>query len=151
METLKIEPFKVIGISVRTTNENGQAAQDIGHLWARFITEGIIDKIPGKVEHNVYSIYTNYEKDFTRPYDVILGCRVSSVEVVPQGMVALDVGGGQYTKFLSKGDLSKGAVYNTWLEIWNSDLKRAYSADFEVYGEKSQDPSDAEVDIFIAV
>jgi len=31
------------------------------------------------------------------------------------------------------------------------DLGRIFTADFEVYGEKAQNPSDAEVDIFIAV
>ncbi len=31
------------------------------------------------------------------------------------------------------------------------DMDRAFTADFEVYGEKAQNPSDAEVDIFIAV
>jgi predicted transcriptional regulator YdeE len=151
MQTIKIEPFKVIGITVRTTNENGQAAQDIGQLWGRFMSEGLVNKIPNKMEESIYSIYTNYEKDFTRPYDVILGCKVGADTEVPEGMVAKTFDGGTYTKFLSKGDLTKGAVYNTWLEIWNSNLKRAYSADFEVYGEKSQNPTDAEVDIFIAV
>ena len=28
--------MKIIGISVRTTNQNGQAMQDIGNLWERF-------------------------------------------------------------------------------------------------------------------
>lgn len=32
MDKVKIQPFKVIGISVRTTNENNQAAKDIGDL-----------------------------------------------------------------------------------------------------------------------
>lgn len=33
MEKLTIESFKVIGISVRTTNKNNQVAKDIGDLW----------------------------------------------------------------------------------------------------------------------
>jgi predicted transcriptional regulator YdeE len=31
------------------------------------------------------------------------------------------------------------------------DLDRSYTADFEIYGEKAQNPENAEVDIFIAV
>ena len=151
MQNIKIEPLKVIGIAVRTTNENGQAAQDIGQLWGRFMSERLVNKIPNKSEESIYSIYTNYEKDFTRPYDVILGCKVNIDAEVPAGMVSISINGGTYTKFVSKGDLTKGAVYNTWVQIWNSDINRAYSADFEVYGEKSQNPSDGEVDIFIAV
>jgi predicted transcriptional regulator YdeE len=30
-------------------------------------------------------------------------------------------------------------------------MKRAYEVDFEVYGEKSQNMADAEVDIFISI
>lgn len=45
----------------------------------------------------------------------------------------------------------QGIVFEAWLEIWNLDIPRAYTADFEVYGEKTQNPADAEVDIFIAV
>ena len=35
MQKVKIETFKVIGISVRTSNLNGQAQKDIGLLWQR--------------------------------------------------------------------------------------------------------------------
>jgi predicted transcriptional regulator YdeE len=151
MQTITIVPFKVIGITVRTTNENGQAAQDIGALWSRFQTEGVIERIPDKADSSIYSIYTHYESDFTKPYDVVLGCKVTSLEHVPAGMIGLSFEGGKYTKFISKGDLTKGAVYNTWVEIWNSGLDRMYSADFEVYGEKALNLTNGEVDIFIAL
>ena len=52
---------------------------------------------------------------------------------------------------MSKGDLTKGAVYETWSKIWNADLDRTFTADFEVYGEKAQNPTDAEVEIFVAI
>jgi predicted transcriptional regulator YdeE len=151
MQTITIKPFQVIGITVRTTNENGQAAQDIGQLWGRFWMDGILEKIPNKTDSSIYSIYTNYESDFTRPYDVILGCKVSTIENIPEEMVAQSFDGGTYTKFVSRGDLTKGVVYNTWIDIWNSGLDRKYSADFEVYGETAKDPTNAEVDIFIAL
>lgn len=151
MQKVTIESFKVIGIAVRTTNENGQAAQDIGQLWQKFMSEGIAEKIPNKIDANVFSIYTNYEGDHTQPYDTILGCKVSSLEAIPEGMVAQAFDGGNYLKFISKGDLTKGVVFGTWSEIWKQDLDRVYTADFEIYGEKAQNPSNAEVDIFIAV
>ena len=58
---------------------------------------------------------------------------------------------GNYAKFVSKGDLTKGAVYGTWSKIWETELDRTYSTDFEIYGEKAQNPTDAEVEIFVAV
>ena len=74
-ETLK--PFFVIGISVRTSNENGQAANDIPALWNRFRLENIGAKLINKTGDEVYSIYTDYEGDYTQPYTTILGlcCR----------------------------------------------------------------------------
>ena len=35
-----------------------------------------------------------------------------------------------------KGNLAEGIVYNEWLKIWNMDLNRTYTADFEIYDEK---------------
>lgn len=74
----KLDTFYVIGIAVRTTNENQKAAQDIPVLWNKFMTEGIINQIPNKADHAIYCIYTDYEKDYTKPYTTILGCKVNS-------------------------------------------------------------------------
>lgn len=151
MKNVKIEPFKVIGIAVRTTNENGQAGKDIPVLWEKMISEDIVNSIPNKIDNTIYSIYTDYEKDHTKPYTTVLGCRVESLDNIPEGMAGYSFDGGDYLRFTPKGDLSKGLVINEWLKIWDMDLGRVFTADFEVYGEKAQNPSDAEVDIFIAV
>ena len=44
------------------------------------------------------------------------------------------------------------AVVNVWLDIWKRDkeLDRKYSYDFEVYGQKSQNGENSEVEIYIA-
>lgn len=151
MNNVKIEPFKVIGIAIRTTNENGQAGKDIPVLWEKMINEDILNLIPNKIDHTIYSIYTDYEKDHTKPYTTVLGCKVENLDNIPEGMVGYSFDGGNYLKFTAKGDLSKNLVINEWIKIWNMDLGRIFTADFEVYGEKAQDPSDAEIDIFIAV
>ncbi|MDR6462890.1 GyrI-like domain-containing protein [Chryseobacterium sediminis] len=151
MNNMKVEPFKVIGISVRTTNENGQAAKDIPVLWEKLINEDILHKIPNKIDNTIYSIYTDYEKDHTKPYTTVLGCKVENLDNIPEGMVGYSFDGGEYLKFTVNGDLSKDLVINEWIKIWNMELGRVFTADFEVYGEKAQNPSDAEVDILIAV
>lgn len=151
MQIQKIELFKVIGIKIRTTNKNGQSAKDIGSLWAKFLSENIADKIPNKIDRSILSIYTNYQGDYTQPYDTILDCKVSSLNEIPKEMIGQEFNGGEYVKYVSKGSLNKGIVYQTWDKIWKSDLNRAYTADFEVYGERAQNPENAEVDIFVAV
>ena len=151
MENQKIETFNVIGISVRTTNENGQAAQDIPELWNNFMTNRIADKIPNKIDNSLYCIYTDYEKDHTKPYTTILGCKVSGLQTIPDGMVGKNFEETTYTKIVAKGNILQGMVFNEWTKIWNSNLNRTFTADFELYGEKAQNPENAEVDIFIAI
>ena len=62
-----IQKFNVIGISVRTTNENGQSAKDIEALWVKFWGEEIQKQIPNKVNDDIYAVYTDYETDFNGP------------------------------------------------------------------------------------
>lgn len=150
MKQVKVEPFKAIGIMVRTSNENGKAAHDIGKLWEKFMSEGIIEQIPNKTDQSIISIYTNYQGDHTQPYDTILGCKVNSLENVPEGMVGQSFAGGTHQKFVAKGDLTQGVVFEAWTQIWQTELDRAYTADFEVYGEKAQNPTNGQVDIFVA-
>ena len=151
MGTQKIQKFNVIGIAVRTTNENEQASIDIPALWGKFMGEGIAEKIPNRIDHSIYCIYTDYEKDHTKPYTTILGCKVENLDIIPDGMVGKTFETADYEKYTVKGNLSQGLVYNAWLKIWNEELPRIFTADFEVYGEKAQNPENAEVDIFIAV
>ena len=146
-----LESFKVIGITVRTTNENGQAGIDIPKLWNKFISENVLSKIPNKITEEIYAIYTAYESDYTKPYTTVLGCKVSSLTLIPKGMKSFTFQGGNYQKFTAKGDLTQGVVYQEWSRIWNLDLTRAYTADFEVYGKKAQNQQNAEVAIFVAL
>lgn len=151
MEKVKIEHFKIIGISVRTTNENNQAAKDIAALWGKFVGENVLEAIPNKIDTTVYSIYTDYESNHTKPYTTVLGCKVDNLNFIPDGMVGKSFDDGNYVKLSAKGDLMKGLIINKWLEIWAMDLNRAFTADFEVFGEKAQNPADAEIDFLIAV
>ncbi|CAN0602926.1 unnamed protein product [Ectocarpus sp. 12 AP-2014] len=151
MENVQKEGFKIIGLKVRTTNQNGQAATDIGGLWQKFISEGILDKIPNKVAVSVLSIYCNYESDHNGAYDTILGCMVSTLGQVPEGMIAQEFPKGNYAEYMAAGDLSQGVVYNAWVDIWNRDLDRTYIADFEVYGAEASNPKDATIAIFVGV
>lgn len=148
---MRIQKFNVIGISVRTTNENGQSGKDIPALWNTFMSEAIQSKIPGKISEELFCIYTDYEKDHTKPYTTILGCKVENLDVVPENMIGKTIESVNYEELSAKGNLSEGIVFNKWLEIWNSDLDRSFTADFEVYGEKAENPENAEVAIYIAI
>lgn len=110
-----------------------------------------LEAIPNKVDNTVYSIYKDYESDHTKPYTTIQGCSVENLNDIPNGMIGRSFDGGDYVKLSAKGDLMKGLIVNKWKEIWKMDLKRAFTADYEVFGEKAQNPTDAEIDFLIAV
>ncbi len=150
MKKIKVDDFYVMGISVKTTNMNGQSSQDIGNLWQEFIADKVMDKIPNKLDNNIYCLYTDYEGDHMTPYLVVLGCKVDGSCDALDGMTVKKVNGGTFTKFTAKGSLIEGVVYQEWANIWAIEKNRVFDTDFEVYGEKSRNPNNAEVDIYVA-
>jgi len=151
MQNATVAPFQLIGISVRTTNENNQAAKDIEVLWQRFMQEQCLANIPNKVDDTVYAVYTDYESDHTKPYTTFIGCKVTTANEIPEGMSSIIIGGGDYATSSVRGNLSEGFVVKEWMRIWNSDLDRAYTADFEVYAPNEKDLTNLEVGFYIAV
>lgn len=147
----QIENFKIIGIETETTNKNGKSAEDLSKLWEQFYGENIPSKIPNKINDEIYTIYTDYESDYRGKYKTIIGQRVSSLDEIPNELIGREFNGGKYRKFVSKGQMPN-AVVESWQEIWAKDkeLNRKYTADFEVYGEISQNGKESEVEIFIA-
>ena len=148
----KVLSFKIIGIGINTTNKDGKSGDDLNKLWEQFYTENISEKITNKIGHEVYSVYTDYESDYTGNYKVVIGLKVDSLDRIPNGLIGMEIKGGKYLKCIAKGRMPN-AVLETWQKIWVKDkeLNRSYSADFEVYGENSQNEENSKVDIFIAI
>ncbi|WP_282628550.1 GyrI-like domain-containing protein [Empedobacter sedimenti] len=144
--------LKIIGIATQTSNNDGQAIEDLGKLWAQFFGDNIIAKIPNAISSDIYSVYTDYESDFRGKYTTIIGCEVSSLDEIPEGMIGREFEPQTFKKYIAKGELHE-AVGRTWTEIWNDDanLNRTYIYDYELYTEKAQNPEDAEIEIYIGV
>jgi len=143
--------FKIIGISIRTTNKNNQAQQDLKKLWGQFFSENIIEKIPNKVSSSIITIYTDYKSDYTDEYTTIIGIPVSTLDEIPDRLIGREFQSENFQKIIAKGEMPN-AVMNVWLDIWQRDkqLNRKYSYDFEVYGEKSQNGENSEVEIYLS-
>jgi predicted transcriptional regulator YdeE len=114
------------------------------------MTDRVAEKIANRIDDTIYCVYTEYENDYTLPYTTILGCRVDNIGAIPDGFVAATIKESMFVKYVTKGNLLDGIVYDTWMKIWNSTIKRAYTSDFEVYGQQAQNPLNAEVEIFIS-
>ncbi len=147
-QLVKIAPFQMIGIQVRTSNQNGRAAKDIPALWHKFMSEQIFQKVPNRVEDKVYVAYTEYEGDHNSPYTMVLGCKVDNLEEIPEDMVAYRFKGGDYQEYNRRGKLNE-IVIDQWMKIWASDLDRTYDADFEIYDSPNADPDNSSVQIYV--
>jgi predicted transcriptional regulator YdeE len=147
---LELEDFEIIGISVRTTNQNQQAEKDIETLWNSFYTSDLKSKIKDKISEDLYCVYADYETDSSGAYTTVLGYQVKPGTLPPSGLVRKVILRSSYQVFISEGPLPS-SVQETWLNIWNSDLKRRYTADFDVYGHHSTNPNKAIVRTFISI
>jgi predicted transcriptional regulator YdeE len=149
-QTKQLPSFYLVGIWVRTTNQNNQSQKDIGELWGKYMQENIAAKIKNKVSDDVYCAYTDYESDETGKYTTLLGCKVKSLDSIPPGMIGITVPESTYRVYTSIGKLPD-CVVNTWMNIWKTHINRKFATDFDVYGAKANDQSNAEVETFLSV
>jgi predicted transcriptional regulator YdeE len=151
MEKTKKNNFRLVGLKLenKTTNENNQASTDCGNLWQKFERERIFELIPNKLTNEVFAVYFDYEKDETKPFSYFIGCKVDKDTEAPQGLKELQLPAQNYFKVTAKGVMT-GCITEAWQKIWNSDIKRRFAFDFEVYDERSKDWKDAELDIYIS-
>src|SRR5258706_3497472 len=146
MKEINLPESNIIGIMTKASNSD---MQSISVLWGRFYSEDILNKIPNKLGNDIISLYCDYEGDYTKPYSLLIGCRVSSTENIPESMTVKKIPAGKYVVFTAKGKIPD-SIIKTWQKIWGSGIERAYTFDYEDYGESSTNP-EKEVDIYIAV
>lgn len=150
MNNTTLEAFELIGIEKRTSNEPGKGNIDIPALWNQFNQEDVCNQLTGRVDEDVYAVYTDYESDHNGEYTILIGCKVEPGTAVPDGMRKLEVPAENYNKFEARGQMPD-IVINQWHAIWGMEMPRKYSVDLEVYRSEKEEMTHAEVDIYIAV
>jgi predicted transcriptional regulator YdeE len=145
---------KVIGIEIRTSNqlETHLSTAKIPKAWQEFFDCKMLANIPNKsYENTVLGVYTNYESDQNGRYSLVIGCEVTSLDLIPDGMTGICVAPVKYLEFNVEGNMPD-VVIETWQYIWNyfsksTEYQRTFTTDFEVYDLNHP----KKVDIFIAV
>lgn len=144
-EIVELEEKIIEGIEIKTTNQDGKSMQDIGKTWQKLFAEGIYEKIQNKVNNKTIGLYIEYEGDYTKPYTFVAGTEVSeknnNYKIIEKG---------KYAKFVIIGDV-QNSVGQAWQEIWNMNLKRKYTCDFEEYQNNQEDMQKQEIHIYIAL
>ncbi|QFR38919.1 AraC family transcriptional regulator [Candidatus Gracilibacteria bacterium 28_42_T64] len=155
MERIQRAGFKVAGLKITTSNTQAINEGSIGIAWNDFFSKNIFAKIPNKIDDRIYAVYSNFEEGFSednmdKKYDLIIGCKVSDFTGLPKWLSSAEVPEQEYAKFVAIGNLPR-AVLKTWEEIWESDIPKNNTFDFEVYSEKSQKGNNSEVDVYVGV
>ena len=151
-----VPAFTVIGIEARTTNAKEATADGIiPKQWSNFFQEAIPEKIPNRSGSNIYALYTDYASDRNGEYSFVIGAMVKEGTAAPAGMVAKHVRATRYAVLTSeKGPLPK-VVPAAWQSIWKMEddgqLRRSYQTDFEIYDQRSQDPTNSQVDLYVSM
>lgn len=149
-EIVELKEKIIEGIRIKTTNQNGKSMKDIGLTWQKLFKEGIYENIQNKENNKTIGLYTQYEGDYTKPYTFIAGAEVSKKVENNEQIVSTIIPKGKYAKFVIIGDV-QNSVGQAWQEIWNMELKRKYTCDFEEYQNNSQDMQKQEIHIYIAI
>lgn len=142
--------FFIAGISVRTTNKNGQSAKDIGELWTRFMDENLVEQITDRLSDDTYCAYFDYETDDRGPYTAIFGCKVESLGKIPVGFTGAAIPAGTYKIYYLSGEFP-ATIGEGWKEIWASDVKRKFTADYDFYKANPKSFEETEARIYVGI
>lgn len=154
-----LRDMNVMGLSMRTSfqAECNPATSKIVQTVGRYWQEGVAATIPHRKNPGVlYAAYTAYESDYLGGYTYFIGEEVTSIDVIPEGLSALVIPAGTYTKLTTPPGPLPQVIIEAWKKIWGfteADLggSRLYHTDFEVYDERARDPRQTVADIYIGV
>lgn len=138
------------GICARTNNTASDMKAVIGGLWQKFYGDGFYDAIPGKVNGKALGIYTEYAGTETEDYTIMTGCEITeeTADNIPPQLITKIIPAGRYARFVLKGSLHE-EIGKFWQELWQMDLNRAFTADFEEY--QNSDAENAEIHVYISL
>ncbi len=133
----------VVGVSATTGNSDPNMAKIIGGLWEKLYQGGVNAAIKNKVNEYAIGLYSDYAAD---SYCVTAGNEVSKAEN-PELTVKI-IPAGKYAKFSVHGHMER-AVAEAWGEIWQMELPRSFTGDFEEY--RNADFENCNIDLYIAL
>ncbi|MDA2434088.1 AraC family transcriptional regulator [Bacillus cereus] len=119
---------QIYGKRIRTNNQNTEALLS---LWEEILRLNL--------KGDVYAVYNNYESDFTGDYDLNVG---TEEKFIDESSVIIPAGNYHVVEV---DNIDPQDVFNAWMDIWKSDIKRAYKTDFQFHSK------DGSIRIFLSV
>lgn len=150
---------KLMGIQVRThyQSELNSLTSKVIPCVQRYWMEGIANQLVNRMyPGRMFAVYTDYETNQMGGYTYFLGEEVSSVEHTPEGLSALVIPEGAYTRFTTQPAPLPHGVIDAWYNIAQmtaADMggDRRFHSDFEIYDERASNPLAAIVDVYVGI
>ncbi len=142
-EIVNLKEKTIVGISAQTSNEDPSMEEKIGKLWYNLYEGGVNSKIKNKTNQYAIGLYSDYSEN---GYTVTVGNEVFKLD--NEELKNKIIPSGKYAKFSIKGHMQV-AVAKAWQEIWNMDLDRSYTGDFEEYLDSNIE--NCSIDIYVAL
>ncbi|MEW9699531.1 GyrI-like domain-containing protein [Paenibacillus sp. SI8] len=146
----------LIGVSVRTTNaEEAGPNGRLPGLWETYFGSNIASRTGTNNPHFIYALYTDYESDATGAYTTLIGHEAGEEAVQDENYTCRVIPESKYIVFTTRRGPVYEVVAQAWGDIWayfkEYPEARAYTGDFELYDSRNFDPTDTEVQIYIAI
>lgn len=142
-EVVTLNQKTVVGVSAVTSNSDPDMGKIIGGLWDKFYNGGVHAAVKNKENEFAIGLYSDYEGE---NYCVTVGNQVSKAE--NEELAVKVIPAGKYAKFSVHGHMVKD-VAEAWGKIWQMDLDRSFTGDFEEY--LNADFENADIDIYVAL
>jgi predicted transcriptional regulator YdeE len=129
------EEIMVVGLSKRTSFQKDLYKKDLAELWQQFFAQGILEKIPHRLDDSIYAVYFDYEKEDQGEYTTIVGVAVKKIDSLPSNCVSTFIRKGVYKVFIPESS-QPSDIQKTWGNIWSlskSEFKRNFKTDFDKY------------------
>lgn len=149
-EIVNLKEKQVVGLVKETTNNSNKSVGDIKRLWEEFFIKGHYENIKNRKDNKSIGLYTDYQGDFTKPYNFFCCCEVNKTDSIENPLVNKTIPRGKYAKFIINGDV-QNSVGKFWMELWQKNLDRKYSCDFEEYQNNTEDMQNQEIHIYISI
>ena len=148
-QIIELPSFVLQGLYAKVNPLSG-ASEVIGKLWEEFTSGDYANKIPEMTRGIILTLYTDYISHDKSAYTVYVGCKVSEDLEVVTGLTRIEIPEAKYAMFLARGLMPEAAM-EAWQRINTMDLPRAFAADYDLYGPKSQNQEHSEVEIFVSI
>lgn len=156
VQIIQKEAMHFIGLKAKTNMAMEDSLGTIGQLWGKAMQQGIMMMIPNKVSNNMYGLYYDYDFGESQSFTVMVACRVSTLDSIPEGMVGHTIPASRFAVFTTPQGNMIEIVKDGWQYVWENWMQEnpnlaSFVCDFEEYDETAMNMDAAVVKLYLGL